>query len=60
MALSDEQHKKLKSLLRLAIEGGGWHERRHALEDAAKIIGVTFNKGYHYPDGMKVNAQKVA
>lgn len=45
MALNDEQHEKLKRLIKRAIEGDKWHERRYALEDAAALIDDSFMSG---------------
>lgn len=56
MALNDEQHEKLRRLLKVAVEGDH-RASGFALDDAAKIVGVKFSKGYQYPEGMKAGSK---
>lgn len=51
--LDDKQHAELRTLLRRAIEGVGWDQKQWALEDAAKIVGVTFRRHFVTSAGLK-------
>ncbi len=53
MALNDQQHENLKSLIKKAHQSKDYNERIFAIEDAAKILGISSDGEWRGAEFMK-------